>query len=290
VIQQIYRLIREQMITFSIMELCRLYGVSRSGYYKWLQRGEEVNRYEKTQALLDLYVQDIHAHYPSMGYRQVRDTLLLQTVWAVCDASIWKSMKRLGIKGFMRKSKLPVSVGKEHREIPNILNRGFHADKPLQKIVSDITYIKHRGRWFYLVCFLDLFNNEIVSWELSKSLDSMFVIQAAKKLLIKAKCTGTPVLLHSDQGNQYISAGYQALLQKYNAIQSMSRAGTPRDNAVIESFFGRFKDVLRFQFRFWLCDDLRAVIADVINYFNCIRPVRKLNGKPPVRFRTEQVA
>jgi transposase InsO family protein len=121
-------------------------------------------------------------------YLQVRDTLLLQTGWAVCDMSIWKSMKRLGIKGFMRKSKLPISAGKEHREIPNILNRGFHADKPLQKIVSDITDIKHRGRWFYLVCFLDLFN------------------------------------------------------------------------------------------------------ADVINYFNCIRPVRKLNGKPPVQFRTEQVA
>ena len=70
----------------------------------------------------------------------------------------------------------------------------------------------------------------------------------------------------------------------------MSRAGTPRDNAVIESFFGRFKDVLRFQFRYWKAGDLWAVISDVVHYFNVIRPVRKLNGKPPVQFRIEQVA
>lgn len=199
-------------------------------------------------------------------------------------------MKRLGIKDYVRKSRYPCRPGHEHKDIPNLLNRQFHANLPLQKVVSDITYIKHKGQWFYLVCFMDLFNNEVVSWELSKSFDNAFVIRAAKWLLEKAKCTNTPILLHSDQGNQYISAGYHALLQKYNVVQSMSRAGTPRDNAVIESIFGRFKDVLRFQVRYWLHDDLFAVIADAIHYFNCIRPVRKLNGKPPVQFRIEQVA
>ena len=240
--------------------------------------------------MLDHYVQDIHAHYPSMGYRQTRDTLLLQTGWRVCDLSVWKSMQRLGIKGYTRKSRHPGRPGQERKNIPNILGRQFYAEAPLRKVVSDITYIRHRGQWFYLVCFLDLFNNEIVSWQLSKSFDNAFVIHAAKDLLQKAKCTGFPVLLHSDQGNQYISAGYQALLREYSAVQSMSRAGTPRDNAVIESFFGRFNDVLRFQFRYWQYDDLYAVIAQVILYFNTIRPLRKLNGKPPIQFRIEQVA
>ena len=70
----------------------------------------------------------------------------------------------------------------------------------------------------------------------------------------------------------------------------MSRAGNPKDNAVMKSFFGRFKDILRFQFRYWLEDDLRSVVAKTIHYFNYIRPVRKLNGKTPVQFRIEQVA
>lgn len=266
-----------------------MYEVSRSGYYKWLERNGRPNRYEKERQELDGFVRDIHSHYPSMGYRQVRDTLLLQAGLKVCDLSVWKSMRRLGIRGYMRKSRYPSASGQERREVPNVLNRRFYAEKPLQKVASDITYIKFKGKWFYLVCFIDLFNNEIVEWELSESFDNAFVIRSAKRLLEKTKCTGHPVLLHSDQGNQYISSGYQALLREYRAIQSMSRAGTPRDNAVIESFFGRFKDVLRFQFRYWQANDLFNVINDVVHYFNVLRPVRKLNGKPPVQFRIEQV-
>lgn len=274
----------------SVLELCRLYEVSRSGYYKWLGRNGNPNRYEQDQQRLDDLVKDIHVHYPSMGYRQIRDTLLLQTGWRVCDLSVWRAMKRLGIQGFVRKCRYPSAPGRTHKEIPNVLNRQFHADIPLQKVATDITYIKYHGKWFYLVCFLDLFNNEVVEWQLSDSFDNLFVIQAARRLLQKAKCTGSPVLLHSDQGSQYISAGYRALLREYNAIQSMSRTGTPRDNAVIESFFGRFKDVLRFQFRYWQAANLHSIISQAIYYFNSVRPVRKLYGKPPAQFRIEQVA
>ena len=266
----------------SIKELCELYTVSRSGYYKWLSRNGQPNRYENTQRQLDEYVKDIHAHYPSMGYRQIWDALHLQTGWKVYDMSVWRSMRRLHLHGYIRKRRYPSRPGNEHEIHPNLLNRQFHASKPLQKVTSDITYIKYGGRWFYLVCYLDLFNNEIF--------DNLFVIQSAKRLLEKAKCTGSPILLHSDQGNQYTSAGYRALLREYNVLQSMSRAGTPRDNAVMESFFGRFKDVLRFQFRYWERNDLRSVISEAIYYFNSIRPVRKLNGKTPVQFRIEQVS
>lgn len=166
-----------------------------------------------------------------------------------------------------------------------LLKRGL-----MKKAASDITYIKYCGKWFYLVCYLDLFNNEIVEWQLSDSFDNLLVIQSAKRLLEKAKCTGYPILLHSDQGNQYTSAGCQALLREFNAIQSMSRAGTPRDNAVMESFFGRFMDVLRFQFLYWECDNLNFVIEQAVHYFNYERPVRKLNGKPPIQFRIDQIA
>jgi len=283
-------LIQRQSKQKSIVELCELYSVSRSGYYKWTKRDGQLNRYEKAQRQLDEHVKDIHAHYPSMGYRQIRDTLLLQTGWRVCDLSVWQAMRRLHIQGYTRKSKYPPRPGNEHEIYPNLLNREFHAPFPMQKIVSDITYIKHRGKWFFLVCYLDLFNNEIVEWQLSNTFDNTVVIQPAKRLLEKAKCTGLPVLLHSDQGSQYVSAGYCALLREYNAIQSMSRAGTPRDNAVMESFIGRFKDVLRFHFRYWQTDDLKQIIENAIHYFNCIRPVRKLNGKPPAQFRIEQVA
>lgn len=98
------------------------------------------------------------------------------------------------------------------------------------------------------------------------------------------------VLLHNDQGVQYSSAGYCNLLKEYNVIQNMSRASTPHDNAVLESFWRRFKDVLRIHFRYWESDNLRSVIQQAIHYFNFVRPLRKLDGKPPVLFRAELVA
>ena len=154
-------------------------------------------------------------------------------------------------------------------------------------IVTDVTYIKNKGKWYYLACYLDLFNNEILDWELSDTFDNFLVIKPAKRILEKAKSTGTQILFHSDQGAQYSSAGYCNLLKSYNIIQSMSRAGNPRDNAVIESFFGRFKDVMSSHFQYWKCDDITKVVTDTIHYFNYIKPIRKLKRKPPVRYRLE---
>ena len=249
-----------------------------------------MNRYEKQQAELDYYVADVHKHYPSQGYRTIADTLLNEYGWVVTDISVLKSMRRLGIKGYVRKMQKPESTGEEHDRFPNILNREFYADKPMQKIVTDVTYIQNKGKWYYFACYLDLFNNEILDWELSDTFDNYLVMKPAKRILEKAKSTGTQILLHSDQGVQYSSAGYCNLLKSYNTIQSMSRAGTPRDNAVIESFFGRFKDVMSSHFRYLKCDDITKVVSDTVHYFNFIRPVRKLNRKPPVRYRLELAA
>ena len=199
-------------------------------------------------------------------------------------------MNRLGITGYVRRRQNPKTEGTEHVQFANVLNRNFHSEKPMQKVVTDVTYIKHKSKWYYFACYLDLYNNEILDWELSDTFDNFLVMKPAKRILEKAKSTATPILLHSDQGVQYSSAGYCNLLKEYNVIQSMSRAGNPHDNAVMESFWGRFKDTLRKHFRYWESDDLRATIEQAIYYFNYERPVRKLKGKPPVLFRTELVA
>ena len=290
-IHEMYAEIQKQTDKHSVSELCDVYGVSRSGYYKWLKRADQLNRYEKTHQILDSYVQDIHSHHPMMGYRQIRDKLRLEFGWIVSDPTVWKAMKRLGIHGYTRRRKSPVAMsGMEHVRYGNILNRNFRAERPLEKIVTDVTYIKHKGKWVYLAGYFDLFNNEIVAWELSDTFDNLLVMNPAERLLKQKKSTEHPILFHSDQGVQYSSAGYCNLLKEYNVIQSMSRAGIPRDNAVMESFWGRFKDTLRKHFRYWESDDLRAVIEQAVHYFNYERPLRKLNGKPPALFRTEPAA
>ena len=286
-----YAEIQKQTDKHSVRELCEIYGVSRSGYYKWLKRAGQLNRYEKTHKILDSYVLDIHSHHPMMGYRQIRDKLRLEFGWIISDPTVWKSMKRLGIHGYTRHRKTPVTGSNlEHIRYSNVLNRKFKAEQPMQKIVTDVTYIKHNGKWYYLAGYLDLFNNEIVEWELSDTFDNFLVMRSAERLLKRKMSTEHQVLLHSDQGVQSSSAGSCNLLKKYNVIQSMSRAGTPHDNAVMESFWGRFKDTLRKHFRYWESDDLRSTIEQAIYYFNNERPGRKLKGKPPVLYRTELAA
>ena len=91
----------------------------------------------------------------------------------VSDVSVLKSKQRLGVKGFVRKQKQPNTGGREHNSFSNIINRHFSAEKPMQRIVTDVTYLSHKGNWYYFACYLDLFNNEIIDWELSDTFDNL---------------------------------------------------------------------------------------------------------------------
>ena len=139
-IQEMYAEIQRQTDKHSVSELCSIYGVSRSGYYKWLKRAGQLNQYEKTHEILDQYVLDIHSHHPMMGYRQIRDKLRLEFGWIISDPTVWKSMKRLGIHGYTRHRKTPVTGSNlEHIRYSNVLNRKFKAEQPMRKIVTDVT-------------------------------------------------------------------------------------------------------------------------------------------------------
>ena len=94
-------------------------------------------------------------------------------------------------------------------------------EAPTQKIVTDVTYLQHKGKWYYFACYLDLLNNEILDWELSDTFDNFLVMKSAKRILEKTKSTASPILFHGDQGVQYSSAGYCNLLKSYNIIQKL---------------------------------------------------------------------
>ena len=194
---------------------------------KWLKRAGQVNRYEKTHEILDRYVSDIHAHHPMMGCRQIRDKLRIEFGWSVSDPTVWKSMRRLKIHGYTRRQKTAAAESNmEHIRYPNVLNRNFKAEKPMQKIVTDVTYIKHNGKWHYLAGYLDLFNNEIVELELSDAFDNFLVMRPAERLLKRQMSTEHQVLLHSGQGVQYSSAGYCSLLKEYNVFKACQEPET----------------------------------------------------------------
>lgn len=281
---EIYRLRSK----FAVHWLCELFGISRSGYYKWVQRKDSLNRYQRFQQILDELVMSTYKKHPTSGYRSINSRILHSNGWIVSDISVLKSMQRLRIRAAGRKKKYPQTGGPEHVRFPNLLNRQFYSDKPMSKIVTDITQFTYNGICYHFICFLDLFNNEILEWNVAQTETMDLIMPPLRSLLHKKMSTKNPMLLHSDQGSQYSSAGLVSLLAQYNVTQSMSRAGTPHDNAVIESIFGWFKEFLRYEFFKNNRKPITEILCDAVFEFNYFRPSHKLHYKSPVQFKIEQ--
>ena len=274
---------------FSVGWLCELFGVSRSGYYKWRNRKAGLNRWQLAQQLLDKEISELHKEHPSSGYRALNARLRRKTGWVVCDLSVLRSMQRLHIRAKTRKNRPAPTVGTENTKFPNILNRQFTAAQPLSRIVTDITHFYYRKQHYFFICYLDLFNNEILEWNVRTDETMQLVLPPLRRLLQRKRTSNDcPMLLHSDQGSQYSSAGFHSLLKLYNVTQSMSRAGTPHDNAVMESVFGWFKEFLRAEYLNRSDEPIQQILEKAVFEFNHFRPAYKLHYKSPVQFKIEQ--
>ena len=168
----------------------------------------------------------------------------------------------------------------------NILNREFSADKPLQKLVTDISYFKIRNGWLYLSAVMDLFNNEILAFRMSDHADTELAVNTINSLCSKYNISNA--LIHSDQGNTYKASEYRKLLKEKGFIQSMSRVGNCWDNACMEHFFGTLKaesgyydvnkhGLLSYQM-------MEELITDFIQFYNKDRIQKKLGWKSPKTF------
>lgn len=152
-----------------------------------------------------------------------------------------------------------------------------------------MTCIKHKGirwEWTYL---LDVFNNEIIASSVTNKVGSNLPYYHCLETLIEKKEQTYPVTLHTDQGSVYSSAGfYQAHKNYTNIKRSMSRAGTPTDNPIIESLNGWIKEEMRIDFNLKAAEGIPSFIENYVSYFNNERLSYKLNYKTPVQFRIEQ--
>ncbi|MNJ39051.1 Integrase core domain protein [compost metagenome] len=181
-------------------------------------------------------------HQGRYGYRRIRDELVNRG-HHVNHKKVQRLMKVLGLKSLVRMKKYRSYKGMVGKIAPNILERDFHAEKPNEKWVTDITEFKLFGEKLYLSPMLDLYNGEIIAYTIGSrpvySLVSTMLDQAFKRLADE----GT-LLIHSDQGWHYQMKSYRYALEERGIKQSMSRKGNCYDNAVIENFFGIMKSEL----------------------------------------------
>ncbi len=264
--------------------------INRSSFYYWKkQLGNPAPRIRSLVDNVQMFL-EYHMKYPSHGYRWLNAKLRLDTGLVLSDPYAHKCCKIAGIKSGAKhyKYKKPGVPGKV---FPNLLSAELNIDGPLQCIVSDMTAFYVKGIYYELTLYMDLWNNEIASYALSaRRGDRMNYVSGLKDLLeLKKAHPEYQMILHSDQGSVYASKAFNDLLPMY-VNRSMSRAGTPTDNAAMESINGWIKAELFMDFHITGEKPVEQEIDEYIVFFNEQRPAYSLNYLTPRQYREAHAA
>jgi transposase InsO family protein len=254
--------------------------MARSSFYYYVKQMDGPDKYAETKAMIQSIY---HEHKGRLGYRRI--TILLRKQGAVINhKTVLRLMQGLKLKSVIRVKKYRSYKGQQGRIAPNVLNRAFQAKRPHQKWATDVTEFSVQGKKLYLSPIIDLYNQEIISYELYESPNSKSIMDMLDKAFKKVK-TSKNLLLHSDQGWEYQMKQYQHKLEQKKITQSMSRKGNCLDNAVIENFFGILKSELFYLKKYDSIVQLKEEIKDYINYYNHDRIKLNLKGMSPVQYR-----
>lgn len=278
-----YNVIYRHREKYSISEMCRIFGVSRSGYYSYVQRmdvpAKDLPLAEK--------IRECQAECKqTYGYRRVHIWLERHKIY--CNPkTVLRVMNKYGLLSVVRRRRY-VRYGEALHRYPNLLNRNFVAERPNQKWVTDISYIRTGQGFLYLSVIRDLYDNSIVAYKTSTQQTIHLVLStlgAAKK---KEKVTAE-LQLHSDQGFQYTSQAYFKLTQAYGITPSMSRRGNPYDNALAENFFSILKTECIHRTKISSFAEANRLIDEYIYFYNHQR-IQTKTKLTPLELRCQSVA
>ena len=253
--------------------LCDIAGVSRSGYYRWINASGV--REEREQKDREDFEQILKA-YNEQGYSKgARGIYMCMVHWNPPVIMNLKKIRRLmnkyGLMCPIRKAnpyRRMAKAIKTNNVADNLLNRKFTEYGPRKVLLTDITYIPYNGTFAYLSTILDAYTKQILSYVISDSLEVDFVLETVNKLIKNHGIELTKeTLIHSDQDCHYTSTSFIQLVNDKELRQSMSRKGNCWDNAPQESFFGHMKDEIDVsectKFR-----EVKAIVDDWLNYYN----------------------
>ena len=198
-------------------------------------------------------------------------------------------MKQLGLVCHVRMKKYRSYKGEVGKIAPHLLQRNFHADRPNQKWVTDVTEFSLFGQKLYLSPILDLCSSDLVSYTISDRPVLSMVTSMLDKAFEQIP-DDTNLILHSDQGWHYQHKQYQQMLRNKGIRQSMSRKGNCLDNAVIENFFGLLKSELLYLQEFNSMGYFKQELIEYLDYYNNKRIKAKLKGLPPALHRQQALS
>lgn len=265
--------------------MCKVLGVSKSGYYLYLNRqGRDQSEREKWNKHIDERIKfHFHDNFGSYGAPRIHRKLIKENI-IVSEKKISNRMRELGL----RATPLPKfcqTTDSDHNQkvYGNELQRNFRPDAPNRVWATDITYI-HTGEGFiYFNPVLDLFSRRVISYAIDETMKYTMPLRALKKA-IELRQPAEGWIHHSDRGSQYCSNGYIQELQNAKAIISMSRKATPYDNACVESFFASMKKEYLYKFAFQTKAQAIAAVKFYVEFYNRKRMHSTLDYATPMEY------
>lgn len=260
-----YLVIYRHKENYSISEMCRFFEVSRSGYYGFIARMDMPAKDLPLAEKIRQCQEQVHSTY---GYRRVQ--IWLEQEGIHCNSkTVLRVMRKYNLLSVIRRKRYR-NYGEYLHRYPNLLHQDFHADRPNQKWVTDISY------------------NSIVAYKTGTDQNINLVLSTIREAKKKEKVTAE-LQLHSDQGFQYTSQAYFKLTTSYNITQSMSRRGNPYDNALAENFFSILKTECIHRIKLQTFAQARSIIDEYIYFYNNQR-IRLKTKLTPLQKRCQFVA
>lgn len=263
--------------------MCRFFSVSRSGYYDYVKR---MNMPAKDLPLAEKISECQDKCGKTYGYRRVHIWLERKGIHHN-PKTILRVMQKYNLLSVVRRKKYR-NYGEHLHRYPNLLNRDFKAERPNQKWVTDISYIKTSQGTLYLSIIRDLYDNSIVSYKTGTEQNINLVLSTIRAAKKKEKVTAE-IQLHSDQGFQYTSHGYYRLTKSYGITPSMSRRGNPYDNALAENFFSILKTECIYRTKLKTYEEALLLIGEYIHFYNNER-IQLKTKLTPIEYRNQFVA
>ena len=262
--------------------MLKLSGIARSTYYYHIKQ-QDKDKYASEKAdIIEVFDKNKGIY----GYRRITEQLKKKG-YSINHKTVLKLMKALNLRGKQSKNgKYHSYKGEVGKVADNILKRDFTAEKPFEKLTTDVTEFKVCNDKVYLSPVLDLYNREIISYSISLSPNLQQIRDMLTGLFDKLPNTARPIF-HSDQGWQYQHAYFRNELKEHGIVQSMSRKGNCYDNCIMETFFGRMKNEMFYGYEkdYSSFDEFSEAIRKYIDYYNNERIQAKTKWMPPVKYR-----
>ena len=268
---------------YSISEMCRFFEVSRSGYYDYVKRMDVPARDLPLAEKIRECQEHSHSTY---GYRRVHIWLERQGIHKN-PKTVLRVMQKYNLLSEVRRKKYHNYTNGIYK-YPNHLARDFRADRPNEKWVTDISYIRTGQGFLYLSVIRDLYDNSIVAYKTGTEQNINLVLSTIRAAKRKEKVTGS-LHLHSDQGFQYTSQAYYSLTKSYHITPSMSSRGNPYDNAMAENFFSILKTECIYRTKLKTYAEARLLIDEYIQFYNNER-IQLKTKLTPLEKRSQFVA